>query len=275
MNHLEIVKALLKHNADHGIPFRGDYMPLYHAAALGHSDIIKCLLEHHADIEAKASDGTTACYVATQDGRLNAVRTLIANGANFTEPSYKLCTPIYVASAKGYLDIVEMLSGCGADVNSRNHFAQVTPLYISAFNGRSDVVVKLLELKADPNIYYDGVTCPLVPASGNGYFQIVQNLVLNNADLNPRACHAAVEGGHLDIVKFLVEQKALLETRFTSGFTLLHQAVFQKRKDIVRYLCTAGANKDALTDIGKTPLDIAQESDLDDIAEIIQNTPPK
>jgi ankyrin repeat protein len=87
------------------------------------------------------------------------------------------------------------------------------------------------------------------------------------------ALYWASNGGHLDIVKFLIEHGDSINKKFVVGRTALHQASTYGYYEIISYLLDHGAWAKIQDDDGKTPLDKAKEwrdfhTDKDSIASV-------
>uniref|UniRef100_A0A6B2L407 NAD(P)(+)--arginine ADP-ribosyltransferase n=1 Tax=Arcella intermedia TaxID=1963864 RepID=A0A6B2L407_9EUKA len=80
------------------------------------------------------------------------------------------------------------------------------------------------------------------------------------------------EMGYLDIVKCLVQNKANIEAPFTDGRSPLYIACQLGHLEIVKFLVESGANIEALRDNGSSPLFVAcQEGHLEVVKFLIQN----
>jgi ankyrin repeat protein len=80
----------------------------------------------------------------------------------------------------------------------------------------------------------------------------------------------AIQEGHLNIVKFLIDQGANIKKRYTDGFTSLDQAVGEGHLEIVKFLIKVGANVNQRTCSG-TALHTACAYGRTAIAKILIN----
>ena len=101
-------------------------------------------------------------------------------------------------------------------------------------------------------------------ASRHGHVEIVKFLIDNGAAVNAveldsrSALHFATIRGHLSIVRLLLENKADVNLRKRLGLTPLHiVAQYSKQTDLVQVLLDHGADIEAPDDRGDTPLDWA------------------
>ncbi len=153
-------------------------------------------------------------------------------------------SPLLHASILGYVDIVEMLLKSGADVNSHWAHTQRTPLH---FTASLDVVRILAENNADLNYGCDQDGPPLQ--------------------------YAAVRN-RIDIVKYLINKKALIDCKDRDGDTTLHFIASLRKKSkheetkrilIIKLLIDSGANVNSINNDGYTVLDDAISDEVDSI----------
>ncbi|KAH6909226.1 prosome, macropain 26S subunit, non-ATPase, 10, isoform CRA_c [Coprinopsis sp. MPI-PUGE-AT-0042] len=79
--------------------------------------------------------------------------------------------------------------------------------------------------------------------------------LLNTVDADERTpLHWAAWSGSVDIVRFLVDQKAEIDKTDNSGWTALHIAASAGNLEVVQELIGAGADVNSKNDKGLTPL---------------------
>jgi uncharacterized protein len=108
---------------------------------------------------------------------------------------------------------------------------------------------------------------PLIHAASEGNIEISQWLVANGAELNHQdrtgwcALHYAVQGRHVKVINFLVENDATVDLKDHYGNTPLWQATFDARGDyeLVRLLVAEGASPISKNKSNRSPLDFAEQ----------------
>ncbi|EAY12193.1 hypothetical protein TVAG_003990 [Trichomonas vaginalis G3] len=65
--------------------------------------------------------------------------------------------------------------------------------------------------------------------------------------------------GNLEVVKYLISVGADKEAKNNDGWTPLIQASFEGHLEIVKYLISVGANKQARDNVGRTSLYVSRE----------------
>jgi ankyrin repeat protein len=71
--HLDVVKFLVKQQAEVNAKNTGGWTPLHLAAQNGHLDVVKFLVEQQAEVNARLdTDGWTPLHSAAQNGYLDA-----------------------------------------------------------------------------------------------------------------------------------------------------------------------------------------------------------
>lgn len=143
------------------------------------------------------------------------------------------------ANATARLLIARLLIAHGANVDVTTPCNRFTPFTLAMNANNLDVGRLLLDAGSDPN-WVDNVGCPLIHYTVEyGYCDWLQMVLDYGADIESRKRDGinilwnAAKCGELGIVKMLLEKGAYLRDE---GNTLLHQAVFHRRKEIVTYL---------------------------------------
>ncbi|CAK9002689.1 Ankyrin repeat domain-containing protein 50 [Durusdinium trenchii] len=206
------VQQLLEQRADVNRPGRHSMSPLLAAVRGGHTELLRCLLTARAAVKDVSGGGEVSCLLeAASRGDLEMVQALLEARAdtNQSDASGKRASPLEAASARGYIDVVKCLLTASADQHQSHG---TSPLIAAASCGQSDVVLCLLEAKADQQVETGGQTALHVAASG-GHLQVLRHLLDAGADsrsldLDGRSALAlAQEAGHQDVVE-LLEQAA-------------------------------------------------------------------
>ena len=134
-------------------------------------------------------------------------------------------------SNKGCLHILQSLVMHNNDYVKGVDKMNCTPLYHAVFKGHIEIVNYLLRNKADVTDKIDqdwNISCL---AASKGYFQILQALVMHNNDyvnnvdtINCTPLYYAVSEGHLEIVNYLLSNKADVSVSTNQGINVYHKA---------------------------------------------------
>lgn len=134
-------------------------------------------------------------------------------------------------------------------------------------------------LKADPNLLESqnefGLT-PLNQAAFSGDTEIFRYLLVQGADITTsdndasNLLHNACAGGHMEIIKFLIEEKNFdINAADNNGTTALHFALGRRFPEIARYLINKGADLDAVSNAGSSAIHNAVSSDDIEIVRLL------
>ena len=208
-----------------------------------------------SNINYTNSKGMTALMLAAKYGSTNIVKMLLDKGSNPDLKNSEGITALMMASKKGHIDVIKLLIDKGADINitsnsesyfkegkainfaKRNHHWNIAELFKDRNKYENSIIKSILSISVDsnikesqklgeleeilkifPSIIYkrdlDGNTV-LIIASELGRLNIVKFLIDNKANINEQnnnketALMLASRKGHIDIVKLLIRKGAI------------------------------------------------------------------
>lgn len=93
---------------------------------------------------------------------------------------------------------------------------------------------------------------------------------LSSIEMDPkswgrRPIHVATIGGHIQIVKYLVENGANINIKNKYGDTALHFCVHHNCYQIYSYLLVKGADPNILNNVNLSPIDVAKQQNKYDL----------
>jgi len=158
-------------------------------------------------------------------------------------------------------DTVQLLIDHGADVNVR---WSTSPLVYAIQYAKDDVILLLLRRGAIPT------PSALIAAVRRKNEYIVRQIVSGGVDVNALVGSidpllAAIGAGDMDIITFLVEKGADVNSRYGNGMTALMIATQRKRQEVIFLLVENGARIDDVDAVGNTALLLTDNSDIANI----------
>lgn len=151
--------------------------PLFKAILNKTPKDVEQIIDAGADVNMRIPDGgKTLLHVATHRGDLAMVQMLLRKKADVSAITEAGFTALHVAAQNNNPKIIDILVAAGASVNTASKVG-CTPLHESAAKGHKEATIKLLELKADPN--------------------------LKDFRYNLSAANLAMQNGHLEVGKLL------------------------------------------------------------------------
>ena len=295
--HLQILQTLIMHNNDYVNDVgRSNWTPLYHAVYNGHIEIVNYLLRNKADVTVKTDEGWNVYRVAANKGHLQILQTLIMHNNDYVnDVGRSNWTPLYHAVYNGHIEIVNYLLSNKADVTvktdegwnvyrlaaNKGHLqilqtlimhnndyvndvgrSNWTPLYHAVYNGHIEIVNYLLSNKADVTVKTDEGWNVYRLAANKGHLQILQTLIMHNNDYvndvgrsNWTPLYHAVYNGHIEIVNYLLSNKADVTVKTDEGWNVYRLAANKGHLQILQTLIMH--NNDYVNDVGRsnwTPL---------------------
>jgi ankyrin repeat protein len=194
--------------------------------------VLQLLLDSGANIDSRHRDGETELYFAAVN-ELPYTQLLLRLGADPNALTNSGETPLFAAQLGGHADIVELLVANGADVDIQNAEGS-SPLHGAVIAAQYPIALALVSSGANLELRTNDGTTPLMLAvSGR-------------------------EAEHGELVRLLLQSGADPNaTRSRDGARALHMAACWDKHETSRELVLAGAEINARTLEGETPLDIA------------------
>ena len=286
--HVEVARTLIAGGADVRATSINGFTPLLFAIREGRRDLAHELLARGASVNETAADGVSALHVAVIRGHLDLAKDLLARGA---DPNAAKCgyTALHWAAgtwetihSHDYIfnqtavnkvqewavlagitnltakyDLIRMLLAHGANVNAQTTKAPPeygfalfktslivggTPFYIASLVSDIPTMRLLLEHGADPALTARDGDTPLIVAAGLGR-------VPNETRVTEER---VIEG-----VNLLLSLNSPINASNKAGVTALHAATMAGLDTVVRHLVSKGADINAKTKKGETPLKLA------------------
>ncbi len=235
-----------------------DPPPLVAAAKDSDAGAVSALLGGGADPNTRAADGSTALLWASYRDDLESAAFLIEAGADVNIPNELGATPIWAASRNGSPEMAEALLGAGADPDIPLRLGE-TPLITASRSGSAPVVRMLLESGANVNARGARGQTPLMFAAAQRHPEVIEVLLAYGADVDATSDtwnQLAAQAPH----SHPEHQQWILH----GGNTALMFAARVGDLASARHLVAAGADVDAPSAWGLTPLALAAYADFGD-----------
>ena len=171
---------------------------------------------------------------ACEEGNVEVVKTFLKSGGNVHAPvlgkkePFLDLYPIHLASKGGHIRVVDVLLSSGADKEMLSCVSGGRPLHLAVQAGHLAMVRYFLDHGTN-----------IASQDGDGF----------------QAIHLAAEGGSVAILSLLLDWGAAIDSAMSDGAQALHIASYNtERANVIRFLCSRGADIEAKNHCGCTPL---------------------
>lgn len=284
------VQALLQAGIDGNLPTDGASTPLIVALLKNQFGVAEVLLDDAAvqeglNIHFAAADpaARTAFFLAVEKGQVALVKKMIALGADINAVNGAAETPLIAAIDAEHVDMVRLLVQKGADINIAHGSADMPLAYIfshCAFTPKIERIISILtECGADPAVTdKNGNTLVHMLAVrqdgasylGRAFAVSASDLVRKDAD-GCTALHLAVAEGCVLTAAKLLSLGADIDARTKRGETPLMLAAAQGKKAMLDLLLSEKPGLSLTDNQGRTAADYASDAGHDESAAMLRN----
>ena len=220
-----LIRAGANVNAANGL----GVTPLMLAAVNGNAAMVGRLLQAKADPKAARSSGETPMMLAARTGNTAVIKALLGAGVVADDKmGTRGQTPLMWAAAEGHADAVKVLIEVGANVETMTTAAEFT-----ATNAHYEPNRKPLE-RVDKT---RSVITVLWPVDGDN------DVVRHEGGMTPLLF--AINGGHQDVVRVLLDAGAKVNGANPDGLTPLEFAMIRRNEALALFLLERGADPNA------------------------------
>jgi ankyrin repeat protein len=243
---------------------KGSVESIHAAVYTGNQVLLERLLKEGQGVNSTNwIDGQTPLHLATLRQNLSLMRILVKAGADINARNANYETPLHIAAKYGDLRIGRFLIESGASLITIGHRGY-SALHTALESGHGKFAEMLLEKGANPNTFTTNGTALHLAAENVSEPTTLRLLVDKGANfmaldsLDRRPIHCAALGGQLENVKYLqsLDTKSL-EVRGHMGNTVLHFAVQGGHLQVVEYLVAQGADCYSANFRDQIPLQLA------------------
>lgn len=256
-DNLDNTKLLVEHGADVNGSLQNGYRPLHRAAEIGNVQTVEFLISQGADVNVVKSDGARPVDLAVARGHTAVVALLLAKGAtpNFTT----FVATGNVAEVKRLLKQQPALRDQPLPGES-----QPQPIHVAVLCRQPRVLERLLEAGANPNATR-GDESALHLAVWRDELPAVKILLKFRADPNARLSAHRYGSGNRTPLHFAIGGPL--------GVELSKAESRPVNLEIVKELLEHGADVQAKSELGTTPLDEARQTGNSALLQLLQERP--
>lgn len=237
-----------------------DLTPLLAACRFKHPEIVELLLKKGADVYVETSAGYCPIHIACKAGCLKSAELLLEHDIKQIDlqATNELFTPLMVASKKNKPEIVKFLLEKGANKKLFDLYG-FSAIHLACMHNSLEATSQLLENDETKYINFldESGNTPLIWATAYNNKEVLKFLIDKKADINIKdttgynAFHIACEEGHLEIVKQLLDPfKDQINLKTPTDETPLLIACINNHEEIVEFLIECGADIEACDDEG-------------------------
>ncbi len=246
---------------------------IYYAATMGNKSIIEALIKKKIDPKNVNKKGENAFFAAARGFRRTANKRdffeyLEQLGVKPNQVNSDGITPLYIVAGKNRdTEVLSYLLEKGNDPAQANNEGR-TPLMNAAALNTPEIAALLLDATNNINARSKEGYTALQLAFENNSLPMVDLLISRGADIQMvdnegnTLYHTAVKRGKLEFLEKLSAYPLDINKKNNEGLSPLQKAVMTANNvEMINFLLSKGADKNALTDLGETVYELAKENE--------------
>ena len=237
---------------------RFGHTPLHYCAFKGNARFVDYLLRNGGNPNVKGRHYSTPLHSAAWGRNIEVFELLLEDGAEVDARTNEGETPGMTAALRGEKEMLEILFALSADPHARDDHGS-NMLDLAAAGGHEEIVHLLTQMKVARNH-------PMHVAAGLGKLELMKEMLKNGRNVNETDSFGAtplmiaVVSRKMEMVQFLLSQKADPKITAKDGYTLMHGAAFSGSKDMVKLALSYGLDVNPrYGQDGITPVDVAED----------------
>mmetsp|Transcript_7770 Transcript_7770/g.11547 ORF Transcript_7770/g.11547 Transcript_7770/m.11547 type:complete len:1320 (+) Transcript_7770:61-4020(+) len=274
---VELIHKLLSARGDmYNVRNENGSCGIHFAATCGRQRVLEILVNAGTDVNTRNNGGSTPLHFACQQMHDNCVKWLITvAGASIKVCNNNGLTPVHVLCTGSAVSLLRWMASfcsefhyffdqneCGDQSNSKN---SASLLECACESGNAEMLQALLDIGVSSNLKGTQNRTALHVASSKGVLELAQ-IICERPDFSgvdavdcdgKTALFYACLSGSVNVVKYLLNEKADFNIINSRGNTCMHAACQNGDLKIVRQLVTAGMDVNTANLKGDRPTDFA------------------
>ncbi|XP_019641819.1 PREDICTED: protein phosphatase 1 regulatory subunit 16A-like [Branchiostoma belcheri] len=240
-----------------------DTVTLLDSAARDDVQEVAELLKSGVSPDMTNSDGLTPLHQCCIEGSEEMMKVLVEAGANVNAVDCELWTPLHAAATCGHINLVRYLINNGADVLAVNADGNM-PYDICEDETALDYIESVMAQR--------GVTQDQIERLRGGREQTMlddlRDRVNQGMDLEftdregATPLHIASANGYERVAEFLLDHHVSVDIRDKDGWQPIHAAAYWSQPELVDLLLSNGADLEAKTNWGETPMEVTEDENI-------------
>mmetsp|Transcript_14721 Transcript_14721/g.23807 ORF Transcript_14721/g.23807 Transcript_14721/m.23807 type:complete len:897 (-) Transcript_14721:44-2734(-) len=244
----------------------------------GHADAVEYLIDAGANVDQVHDNKVTALMYASAAGHLEAMKVLIAKGADLEFKHTNGGTALLEASTGGMYESIKLLVESGSNVDFMDDDGVNPLMAIASqgsIDSQTFILDQLKKTKSEKelteyiNLFAHSGGSAVMFAAAGGHVECAKQLMELGADITAVARN---KPGYVEKLNKMIEEGQVQEDEpHVDGLTAIHVAAQGGHLEMVKVLIEAGVESSLghLDDAGRSPLVLAVQGNYGEVASVL------